>query len=154
MDDDARGGYLARPAPSGLADVIDIILDKGLVVDAYMRVSLVGIELLTVDARIVVSSVDTYLRFAEATNRLDLYEQGPPSLVEVATEAGGEVIEGVAEKVVEDKVKAVGDKLDDKVDGAVETVDEVVDKVEDAVGSVGKAAKQAVGRVAGKAQRR
>src|SRR4051794_22666235 len=66
------GGYLERPAPSGLADVIDIILDKGLVLDAYVRVSLVGIELLTVDARIVISSVDTYLRFAEATNRLDL----------------------------------------------------------------------------------
>src|SRR5688572_23257960 len=70
------GGYLERPAPSGLADVIEIILDKGIVIDAYVRVSLVGIELLTVDARIVIASVDTYLRFAEATNRLDLVEQG------------------------------------------------------------------------------
>ncbi|MDQ4055221.1 MAG: gas vesicle structural protein GvpA [Actinomycetota bacterium] len=70
------GGYLARPAPSSLADVIEIILDKGLVIDAYVRVSLVGIELLTIDARIVVASVDTYLRFAEATNRLDLAAQG------------------------------------------------------------------------------
>ena len=70
------GGYLARPAPSGLADVIEIILDKGIVIDAYVRVSLVGIELLTIDARIVIASVDTYLRFAEATNRLDLLEQG------------------------------------------------------------------------------
>ena len=64
----------ARPSPSGLADVIDTILDKGLVIDAYVRVSLVGIELLTIDARIVVASVDTYLRFAEAVNRLDLSE--------------------------------------------------------------------------------
>ena len=70
------GGYLERPAPSGLADVIEIILDKGIVIDAYVRVSLVGIELLTIDARIVIASVDTYLRFAEATNRLDLYEKG------------------------------------------------------------------------------
>ena len=70
------GGYLSRPAPSGLADVIEIILDKGIVIDAYVRVSLVGIELLTIDARIVIASVDTYLRFAEATNRLDLVEQG------------------------------------------------------------------------------
>jgi gas vesicle structural protein len=70
------GGYLERPAPSGLADVIEIILDKGIVIDAYVRVSLVGIELLTIDARIVIASVDTYLRFAEATNRLDLLEQG------------------------------------------------------------------------------
>ena len=70
------GGYLDRPAPSSLADVVEIILDKGLVIDAYVRVSLVGIELLTIDARIVIASVDTYLRFAEATNRLDLLEQG------------------------------------------------------------------------------
>ena len=70
------GGYLDRPAPSGLADVIEIILDKGIVIDAYVRVSLVGIELLTIDARIVIASVDTYLRFAEATNRLDLVEHG------------------------------------------------------------------------------
>lgn len=70
------GGYLQRPAPSGLADVIEIILDKGIVIDAYVRVSLVGIEILTIDARIVIASVDTYLRFAEATNRLDLVEQG------------------------------------------------------------------------------
>ena len=70
------GGYLERPAPSGLADVVEVILDKGIVIDAYVRVSLVGIELLTIDARIVIASVDTYLRFAEATNRLDLLEQG------------------------------------------------------------------------------
>src|ERR671929_2187990 len=65
-------GYLDRPKSSSLADVVAMILDKGLVIDVYVRVSLVGIELITVDARIVVASVDTYLRFAEATNRLDL----------------------------------------------------------------------------------
>jgi gas vesicle structural protein len=63
------------PRPSGLADVLELILDKGLVIDAYVRVSLVGIELVTIDARIVVASVDTYLRFAEAVNRLDLAAQ-------------------------------------------------------------------------------
>src|SRR5438477_11206367 len=67
-----RSGYVQRSSSSGLADVLDVLLDKGLVVDVYLRVSLVGIELLTVDARIVVASVDTYLRFAEAVNRLDL----------------------------------------------------------------------------------
>jgi hypothetical protein len=76
------GGYLERPAPSGLADVVEVILDKGIVIDAYVRVSLVGIELLTIDARIVIASVDTYLRFAEATNRLDLFEQGGKDLSE------------------------------------------------------------------------
>jgi hypothetical protein len=90
------GGYLDRPAPSGLADVIDIILDKGLVIDAYVRVSLVGIELLTIDARIVIASVDTYLRFAEATNRLDLYEHGGKDLSEMI----GDLQEGGATKKV------------------------------------------------------
>jgi gas vesicle structural protein len=66
------GGNSQRPQPSGLADVIDTILDKGLVLDAYVRVSLVGIELITIDARVVIASVDTYLRFAEAVNRLDI----------------------------------------------------------------------------------
>jgi gas vesicle structural protein len=76
------GGYLDRPSPSSLADVVEIILDKGIVIDAYVRVSLVGIELLTIDARIVIASVDTYLRFAEATNRLDLYQHGGKDLGE------------------------------------------------------------------------
>ena len=65
-------GYIERPRPSGLADVIEMILDKGIVIDAYVRVSLIGIEILTIDARIVIASVDTYLRFAEAVNRLDI----------------------------------------------------------------------------------
>src|SRR3954466_15049535 len=92
-------GYLERPRPSGLADVIDIILDKGLVLDAYVRVSLVGIELLTVDARIVISSVDTYLRFAEATNRLDLDEHGGKGLPEIIEDTALPVVEGVASHV-------------------------------------------------------
>ena len=89
------GGYLSRPAPSGLADVIEIILDKGIVIDAYVRVSLVGIELLTIDARIVIASVDTYLRFAEATNRLDLYEKGGKDLMDVV---GGGSESGASKK--------------------------------------------------------
>jgi gas vesicle structural protein len=79
-----RGGsYIDRPSPSSLADVVELILDKGLVIDAYIRVSLVGIELITIDARIVIASVDTYLRFAEATSRLNLYEQGGKGLDEM-----------------------------------------------------------------------
>src|SRR6187431_2838085 len=92
----AQGGYLERPKPSSLADVVEVILDKGLVIDAYVRVSLVGIELITIDARIVIASVDTYLRFAEATNRLDLYEKGGQPL----SEAIGDLQEsGAAKKV-------------------------------------------------------
>ena len=104
------GTYLDRPAPSGLADVIEIVLDKGIVIDAYVRVSLLGIELLTVDARIVVASVDTYLRFAEATNRLDLYEKGGKTLPELAEESGGAVIEHVASNIAENKVDEMIDK--------------------------------------------
>ena len=76
----APSGYLERPRPSGLADVIEIILDKGLVIDAYVRVSLIGIEILTIDARIVIASVDTYLRFAEAVGRLNIAQDLPPCL--------------------------------------------------------------------------
>jgi len=86
-----QGHYLDRPSSSGLVDVIDLILDKGLVIDVYVRVSLVGIELLTIDARIVIASVDTYLRFAEAVNRLDLSQkepQGLPDLMGNLTQGG------------------------------------------------------------------
>ncbi|MEU1708180.1 gas vesicle protein GvpJ [Streptomyces sp. NPDC005706] len=61
---------------SGLYDVLELVLDRGLVIDAFVRVSLVGIEILKIDVRVVVASVDTYLRFAEACNRMDL-EAGP-----------------------------------------------------------------------------
>lgn len=67
------------PRPSGLADVLELVLDRGVVIDAYVRVALVGIEILTLDARIVIASVDTYLRFAEAVNRLDLQAQDQQS---------------------------------------------------------------------------
>lgn len=85
------GSPVERSSGGGLAEVVDLILDKGLVIDVFVRVSLVGIELITIDARIVVASVDTYLRFAEATNRLDLYEKGGrdlPELVEDLTQGG------------------------------------------------------------------
>jgi hypothetical protein len=99
-------GYVQRAHPTGLAEIVDLILDKGLVIDAYVRVSLVGIEVLTIDARIVIASVDTYLRFAEAVNRLDLAQQseGLPDMIGDATESGATrktkgAIEGVREKI-------------------------------------------------------
>ncbi|MFD7078212.1 gas vesicle protein GvpJ [Nocardioides sp. NPDC059952] len=114
--------YLDRPAPSSLADVIDTILDKGLVIDIYVRVSLVGIELLTIDARIVIASVDTYLRFAEAVNRLDLTDtqtHGIPELIEGVTESGAKgktsgAIEGAKEKL--GSILGGDDEDDDKND--------------------------------------
>jgi gas vesicle structural protein len=63
---------------SSLAEVIDRILDKGIVIDAFARVSVVGIEILTVEARVVIASVDTWLRYAEAVGLLrdDVEENG------------------------------------------------------------------------------
>ena len=111
------GGYLERPAPSGLADVIDIILDKGIVIDAYVRVSLVGIELLTIDARIVIASVDTYLRFAEATNRLDLYEKGGKDLGEMVHDLQQTGASGKTQGAVEGVKRALtGGHSDDDED--------------------------------------
>ena len=104
----AMQGGGASPSPTGLADVIDSILDKGLVIDAYVRVSLVGIELLTIDARVVVASVDTYLRFAEAVNRLDISQdkEDLPGLV-------GSMQEGGAKHKTKGALDAAGDKLRD-----------------------------------------
>src|ERR1700760_5174188 len=99
-------GGAGSPQSSSLADVIDTILDKGLVIDAYVRVSLVGIELLTIDARIVIASVDTYLRFAEAVNRLDISQEkeGLPGLV-------GGLEENGARRKTKGMLDAAGDKL-------------------------------------------
>ena len=100
----------APQGPSGgqISDVVGLILDKGLVIDIYARVSLVGIEVLTLDARVVVASVDTYLRFAEAVGRLNIQEndqsEGLPQLIESMTSGGAEsktkgAIEGVKDKL-------------------------------------------------------
>jgi gas vesicle structural protein len=111
------GGYVERGGGGGgsnsLADVVELILDRGLVIDVFVRVSLVGIEILTVDARIVVASVDTFLRFAEATNRLDLYGKGKggkdlPELMEGITESGSK---GKTSGVLDAAVDKVGDML-------------------------------------------
>lgn len=66
---------------SSLAEVIDRILDKGVVIDAFARVSVVGIEILTVEARVVIASVDTWLRYANAVGLLrdEVEEEGLPS---------------------------------------------------------------------------
>ncbi|ELZ19648.1 MULTISPECIES: gas vesicle protein GvpA [Haloterrigena] len=60
-----------RPDSSSLAEVLDRILDKGVVIDVWARVSVVGIELLTVEARVVVASVDTFLHYAEEIAKIE-----------------------------------------------------------------------------------
>lgn len=106
----AGGGTPGGPSSSSLADVVDTILDKGLVIDAYVRVSLVGIELLTIDARVVIASVDTYLRFAEAVNRLDIAEADPKAgLPEIVDD----VTSGAAKSKTQGVLDAAGEKLGD-----------------------------------------
>ncbi len=114
-------GYVARSSSSGLYDVLELILDKGLVIDVFVRVSLIGIEILTIDARIVIASVDTYLRFAEAVNRLDLMAtetQGLPELMEGITEGGASsktkgVLQGAKEALFGDE----GDEDEEEEEG-------------------------------------
>src|SRR5436309_2786264 len=122
---------IRQPRPSSLADVLDLILDKGLVIDAYVRVSLVGIELLTVDARIVIASVDTYLRFAQAVNRTDLTEtetHGIPELMQDITESGSK-----------GKAKGALDAAKDKFDELFGDDDEDDDKDDERGRGAGKA---------------
>jgi hypothetical protein len=112
------GGYVERGGgggggSSGLADVVELNLDKGLVIDVFVRVSLVGIEILTIDARIVVASVDTFLRFAEATNRLDLYGKGK----------GGKDLTQLTQGVMEGGAKG---KTSGMLDAAVDKFEEVM----------------------------
>ena len=113
MQRESSAGYITRaPRSSGLADVLEILLDRGLVIDAFVRVSLVGIELLTVDLRVVIASVDTYLRFAEAVNRLDLQQtsdaKGLPDLFE---KGGEEVAEHESKGAVEGGMDAIKEKM-------------------------------------------
>ena len=103
---------MTTPSSSSLADVIDTILDKGLVIDAYVRVSIVGIELLTIDARVVVASVDTYLRFADAVNRLNISEQDPKAgLPELVGGITNKAVKGVAKHKTNDALDSAGEKL-------------------------------------------
>lgn len=71
--DDAVGGALERVGSAGgLADVVETVLDKGVVIDAQVAVGVVGIPLVEINARVVVASIETYLRFAEAVDRLGI----------------------------------------------------------------------------------
>jgi hypothetical protein len=65
------GAYLERRRPDELADIVDVVLDKGLVVDAFLRVAPIGTEILMIDSRITSGSIDTYLRFVDGVNRID-----------------------------------------------------------------------------------
>jgi len=109
------------PRAGTLYDVLELILDRGMVIDVFVRVSLVGIEILKIDARIVVASVDTYLRFAEACNRLDLERDSSTTVPELfsgraAKSVGKRKVREAAESVGDTVRKAVGGRRDDDTD--------------------------------------
>lgn len=110
------------PRAGTLYDVLELILDRGMVIDVFVRVSLVGIEILKIDARIVIASVDTYLRFAEACNRLDLErDSGSTTVPELlsgsaAKSIGKRKVRKAAETVGDTVRKAVGGRSDDSDD--------------------------------------
>jgi gas vesicle structural protein len=95
--------------------VLELILDKGLVIDAYVRVSVIGIELVTIDARIVIASIDTYLRFAEAVNRLDLTQTEAAGLKELRDGGSSEKAKGAVEGA-KDAIKGNGKREQSKQD--------------------------------------
>ncbi|AJE87072.1 MULTISPECIES: gas vesicle structural protein GvpA [Streptomyces] len=101
-----------------LYDVLELILDRGLVIDAFVRVSLVGIEILKIDARIVVASVDTYLRFAEACNRLDLESgrKAPSQLTDLVGDMTENGAKGKSKGALTGAVEAVTESLQGKKD--------------------------------------
>lgn len=109
-----RGG-----ASSGtLADVVETVLDKGVVIDAQVSIAVVGIQLLEINARIVIASVETYLRFAEAVDRLSIVPEGQkglPDLVEGAAGAAtkGKALSGLG-KAAREISGAVADSLNDR----------------------------------------
>ena len=84
----SRSGNVQRAGSSGggLVEIIDRVLDKGIVIDAWVRISLVGIELITIEARVVVASVDTYLKYAEAIGATALAAR-PQAMVEANSPA-------------------------------------------------------------------
>jgi hypothetical protein len=97
-----------QPSPLGsgdssaLVDVVDTILDKGMVIDAQVSVSVIGIQLVNIDARVVIASVDTYLRFAEAVNRLDLSEKQGAGVPEIVDGVGKQTMISKAGEILGD----------------------------------------------------
>ncbi|MFF3000686.1 gas vesicle structural protein GvpA [Streptomyces sp. NPDC057950] len=109
------GSSVSRGSSGSLYDVLDLILDRGLVIDVFVRVSLVGIEIIKIDARVVVASVDTYLRFAEACNRLDL-EAGSKQPTQL-TDLVGEITEGGAKGKSKGALTGAAEAVKDSLTG-------------------------------------
>lgn len=87
--------------------MVELILDKGLVIDVFARVSVIGIEILTVEVRIVVASIDTYLRYADAMKQLAMAPKRPAGLPEL--------VHGVTKGIAAGKARGVLDAVTDKI---------------------------------------
>src|SRR5437868_5956778 len=85
----SRAPVQRAPGGGSLAELLNIILDKGIVIDAWARVSVVGIEILTIEARVVVASVETYLRYAEAIG-LTALAAAPPDKQGASSQQNGQ----------------------------------------------------------------
>ncbi|NES16732.1 hypothetical protein G3554_16250 [Micromonospora sp. PPF5-17] len=115
------GSALERTGGGGsgtLADVVETVLDKGVVIDAQVSVAVVGIQLLEINARIVIASVETYLRFAEAVDRLSIVPKDTKTLPDIVGDtakgaAKGKAVSGLG-KAAEEISGAVADSLRDR----------------------------------------
>jgi hypothetical protein len=131
IEPSSGGGNLERSQDSGLADVVNTILDKGVVVDVFARVSLVGIEVLRVDARIVIASVDTYLKFAEAANRVEMGSKEPMQLDDVVGSVSEKGSEGVSKGKTKGALEAGAEKLEEFLDTGDEEQEEATARREE-----------------------
>ncbi|SCL67154.1 gas vesicle protein GvpJ [Micromonospora eburnea] len=113
------GSALERVGGGGgtLADVVETVLDKGVVIDAQVSVAVIGIQLLEVNARIVVASVETYLRFAEAVDRLSIVPKQQKGLPDLIEDASGAVTKGRAVSGLGRAAGALGGAVRDAFSG-------------------------------------
>ena len=93
---------------SSLIDVLDRVLDKGIVIDAWVRISLVGIDLITVEARVVVASIDTYLKYADAVGLTGLVAR--PQLTAAEEAPAAEVVVPVRRATPRAAVRRAGSR--------------------------------------------
>ena len=106
-----RGPVQKMGGSASLAELLNVILDKGIVIDAWVRLSVIGIEILTLEARVVVASVETYLRYAEAIGLTQLASSPPEA---TGRQRGGAGQQNGHEELSEDEIMGY---LEDHSDG-------------------------------------
>jgi len=143
---------VCAPRAGTLYDVLELILDRGMVIDVFVRVSLVGIEILKVDARIVVASVDTYLRFAEACNRLDLEHDSRSKTVPELF--GGPISKTIGKAGAKRTARSLTDKVKDVLTPDDDTDDDEDDEAYERSAEPERRRRSPAKRTAGSSSRR